>query len=37
MERKTTLLAIPEMCADKIMSLYYSSVFPRYQGVLKHI
>ena len=26
-EKETVLLAIPEICADKIITLYHSSVF----------
>ena len=26
-EKETTLLAVPEMCADKIITLYHSSLF----------
>ena len=33
--KETALLAIPETCADKIISLYYSSVFAGHQGVIK--
>ena len=29
------LLAIPEICADKIITLYHSSSFARHQGVIK--
>ena len=35
-EKKTALLAIPEMCADNIITLYHSSVFDGHQGVIKH-
>ena len=34
-EKETALLAIPEMCADKIITLYHSSLFVRHQGVIK--
>ena len=34
-EKETALLAIPEMCADKIIALYYSSLFAGHQGVIK--
>ena len=30
--RETTLLAIPEMCADKIITLYHSNLFAGHQG-----
>ena len=36
-EKETTVLAIPEICADKIIMLYHSSLFAGHQGVLKHI
>ena len=29
------LLTIPEICADKIITLYHSSLFAGYQGVIK--
>ena len=35
LEKKTALLAIPEMCADKIITLYYSSLFVGHQDVIK--
>ena len=31
------LLAIPEVCADKIITLYHSSLLAGQQGVLKQI
>ena len=34
-ERDTAVLAIPEVCADKIITLYHSSLFAEHQGVLK--
>ena len=34
-EKETALLAIPEMCADKIITLYHSSLFTGYQGVIR--
>ena len=33
--KETILLAIPEICADKIMTLYHSNLFAGHQGVLK--
>ena len=33
--RETELLAIPEMCADKIIMLYHSNLFAGHQGVIK--
>ena len=29
------MLAIPEVCADKMITLYHSSLFPGHQGVIK--
>ena len=34
-EKETALLAIPEICADKIIMLYHSSLFTGHQGVIK--
>ena len=34
-EKETTLLTIPEMCTYKIITLYHSSLFAGYQGVIK--
>ena len=34
-EKETALLAIPEICADKIISLYHTSLFLGCQGVFK--
>ena len=34
-EKDTALLAIPEICADKIITLYHSGLFARHQGVIK--
>ena len=36
-ERDTALLAIPEICANKIITPYHSSLFTGHQGVIKHI
>ena len=33
--RETALLAIPEMCAYKILTLYHSNFFAGHQGVIK--
>ena len=33
--KEPALLAIPEMCADKIITLYHSNLFAGHQGVLK--
>ena len=35
--KETALLAIPEMCADKIIALYHSNLFAGHQGVIKLI
>ena len=34
-ERETALLAIPEVYADEIITLYHSSLFVAHQGVIK--
>ena len=34
-KRETALLAIPETCADKIITLYHSSLFAGHEGVTK--
>ena len=34
-EKETAVLAIPEMCADKIITLYHKSLFAEHQGVIK--
>ena len=34
-DKETTFLAVPEMCVDKIITLYHSSLFARHQGVIK--
>ena len=34
-EKEITILAVPEMCADKIIILYHSSLFAQHQGVIK--
>ena len=34
-EKETVLLAIPETCAHKIITLYHSSLFAGHQGVIK--
>ena len=33
--KDTALLAIPETCADKIITLYHSNLFAGHQGVIK--
>ena len=34
-EKETPVLAVPETCADKIITLYYKSLFAGHQGVIK--
>ena len=34
-EKETEILAIPEICTDKIITLYHSSLFAGHQGVIK--
>ena len=34
-EKETAVLVIPEMCADKIITLYHKSLFAVHQGVIK--
>ena len=34
-ERETALLAVPEICIDKIITLYHTSLFVGHQGVVK--
>ena len=34
-EKETAVLAILKMCADKMITLYYSSLFTGHQGVIK--
>ena len=34
-EKGTTVLAVPEACADKIITLYHKSLFAGHQGVIK--
>ena len=34
-EKETTVLAIPETCTDKIITLYLKSLFTSHQGVIK--
>ena len=36
-EKETALLAIPQICTNKIITLYHSSLFTGHQGVIKHI
>ena len=34
-DEETVLLAVPEVCTDKIVMLYHTSLFAGYQGVIK--
>ena len=34
-EKETAVLAIPETCVDKIITLYHKSLFAGHQGVIK--
>ena len=34
-EKETALMAIPEICADKIITLYHSSLFAGHESVIK--
>ena len=34
-EKETAVLAVPQMCANKIITLYHSSLFAGHQGVIK--
>ena len=34
-QKETALLAVPEVCTDKIITLYHSSLFAEHQGVIK--
>ena len=34
-DKETAVLAIPEICVDKIIALYHTSLFAGYQGVVK--
>ena len=36
-EKETAVLAIPETCADKIITLYHKSLFVGHQGVIKNL
>ena len=35
LDKEKALLAIPEICADKIIELYHKSLFTGHQGVIK--
>ena len=34
-EKESAVLAVPETCTDKIITLYHSSLFAGHQGVIK--
>ena len=34
-DKKTAVLAVPEMCTDRIITLYHKSLFAGHQGVIK--
>ena len=34
-DKEAAVLAIPEVCADKVITLYHSSLFTGHQGVIK--
>ena len=34
-DKETVLLAVSEICADKIITLYHTSLFTGYQGAVK--
>ena len=36
-EKETAVLAVPEICADKIITLYHLNLFAGHQGVIKLI
>ena len=36
-DKEAAVLAIPEICIDKIIALYHTSLFPGHQGVVKCI
>ena len=35
-EKETAIFAIPEICTDKIIALYHSSLFAGHQGAIKN-
>ena len=37
LKKESAILAVPETCTDKIITLYHSSLFAGHQGVIKHI
>ena len=34
-DKETSVLAVPETCADRIIMLYHSSLFAGHQGMIK--
>ena len=34
-EKETALLAVPEICTDRIITMYHASLFTGHQGVIK--
>ena len=36
-EKETAVLAVPETCVDRVITLYHSSLFTGHQGIIKHI
>ena len=36
-EKETTVLAVPETCSDKIITLYHSSLYEGHQGVVTYL
>ena len=34
-DKETAVLAVPEMCADRIITLYHKTLFAGHQGVVK--
>ena len=36
LDKETAVLAVPETCTDKIITLYHKSLFARHQGVIKY-
>ena len=34
-DKEATLLAIPKICVDKVITLYHASLFTGHQGVVK--
>ena len=35
-DKETAVLAVPETCADRIITLFHKSLFAGHQGVIKH-